>query len=115
MSRPLPWPALLLPLALAAAPACASRSVGDCDPGDPAAFDLCTFERIKDPSLTDAASAERLLAEIRDPIVRSAAAQHWIQQHPQAPAEQARRLCGYLTDLEKGACERRVNSPHLAR
>lgn len=114
MSRTIPW-ALLLPLALTAAPACAPRGEAGCDPGDSATFDLCTFERIKDPSVTDATSAERLLAEIHDPIVRSAAAQHWIQQHPQAPAEQARRLCGYLTDLEKGACERRVNSPHLAR
>ncbi len=97
--------AVLLAVLLAA---CASA--GDCPTPD-----LCAYAKFKEHTPQSADDAALAIEAMTDPVVRAAAVQRWMGEHPNPTQQQGARICGVLPQGEKENCARRVNSPHLHR
>lgn len=86
--------------------------------GEPACTgtpDVCRFEAFQKATPDAAADAVAAIQQFQDPIVRSAAVNHWLLQHPQSSSQDGMALCALLTGTEVGNCNRRVNAAHLRR
>lgn len=105
--------ALIVPVLLLAA--CAEPTCEELPSGKER--DVCFHDRVR--LAPQAWTADQLLGfvdAIQDPIVRDATVMVWVREHRGATSDRDRRaVCGRLGGLERGACERRLSSAHLAR
>jgi hypothetical protein len=99
---------------------CASRPeaerlacvVDACDPGE--SGDLCRVEHVGEIARTEDVLA--LAGAIHDPVLRDTAVIRWSRDREAGMRRaDALTLCDVLTDQEKGACRRRLSTPHLQR
>ena len=86
--------------------------------GDPACDstpDVCNFALFQKATPTSAQQASEQIQRFQDPIVRTAAVNHWLRLNPKSTAEDGNMLCALLTGTEVGNCQRRVSAAHLRR
>lgn len=89
--------------------------VGCGEPACESTPDVCNFAVFQKATPVTAQEAVQAIQTFQDPIVRTAAVNHWLRLNPKSTIEDGNLLCSLLTGTEVGNCQRRVSAAHLRR